>query len=61
MSPKTSYISVTDQFCGAGGSTTGAKLVPGVEVVLAMNHWQLAIETHNTNHPGTEHVLADIS
>lgn len=25
-----------------------------------MNHWARAIETHNTNHPDTEHVLADI-
>jgi DNA (cytosine-5)-methyltransferase 1 len=36
-------------------------MVNGVEVILAMNHWQLAIETHNTNHPDTTHVLADIS
>lgn len=61
MKAKTSYVSVTDQFCGAGGSSTGAKMVDGVEVKLAMNHWQLAIETHNTNHPDTNHVLADIS
>lgn len=61
MAPKTSCISVTDQFCGAGGSSTGAKMVAGIEVLLAMNHWDLAIETHNTNHPDTTHVLADIS
>jgi DNA (cytosine-5)-methyltransferase 1 len=61
MNPKTSYVTVTDQFCGAGGSSTGAKMVEGVEVQLAMNHWDLAIETHNTNHPNTTHVLADIS
>lgn len=59
MFPHTSYISVTDQFCGAGGSSLGAKLA-GCEVVLAMNHWELAIETHNTNFPDTTHVLADI-
>lgn len=59
MHPTTSYISVTDQFCGAGGSSLGASLA-GCEVVLAMNHWKLAIETHNTNFPDTTHVLTDI-
>ncbi|OZC62413.1 DNA methyltransferase [Rhodococcus sp. 06-621-2] len=48
-------------FCGAGGSSTGAIQVPGIQVRLAMNHWQLAIETHNTNHPNTDHACADIS
>lgn len=61
MQAHSSTITVTDQFCGAGGSTTGAKQVTGVEVILAMNHWELAIQTHNTNHPTTDHVLADIS
>ena len=54
-------ITLTDMFCGAGGSSTGAIQVPGVQVRLAMNHWQLAIETHNTNHPSTDHACADIS
>jgi DNA (cytosine-5)-methyltransferase 1 len=48
-------------FCGAGGSSTGAIAVPGIEVRTAMNHWARAIETHNTNHPDTTHVQADIS
>lgn len=54
-------LTLTDMFCGAGGSSTGAISVPGIEVRTAMNHWALAIETHNTNHPTTDHVLADIS
>ncbi|GGG04431.1 hypothetical protein GCM10007304_18170 [Rhodococcoides trifolii] len=54
-------ITLTDMFCGAGGSSTGAIQVPGVSVRLAMNHWDLAIETHNTNHPDADHALADIS
>jgi DNA (cytosine-5)-methyltransferase 1 len=33
----------------------------GLEVKLAMNHWALAIKTHNTNFPETEHDCADIS
>lgn len=54
-------LTVTDLFCGAGGSSTGAVAVPGVSVRLAANHWDLAIETHNANHPDTDHLQADIS
>jgi DNA (cytosine-5)-methyltransferase 1 len=54
-------LTMTDLFCGAGGSSTGATMVPDVEVTMAANHWQLAIETHNTNHPNTDHDCADIS
>lgn len=54
-------LTLTDMFCGAGGSSTGALEVPGVEVRTAMNHWDRAIETHNTNHPDATHVHADIS
>lgn len=56
-----SAITVTDLFCGAGGSSSGAIEVPGVTVRMAANHWDLAIETHNTNHPDTDHDSADIS
>lgn len=54
-------LTMTDLFCGAGGSSTGAVSVPGVSVRLAANHWDKAIETHNTNHPDTDHLQADIS
>ena len=56
----TSYITVTDQFCGAGGSSLGAALA-GAEIKLALNHWKLAVETHNTNFPQTDHDCTDIS
>ena len=59
MPRKNSYITATDQFCGAGGSTTGAKKA-GVEVKMALNHWKLAIETHNTNHSDTDHDCTDV-
>jgi site-specific DNA-cytosine methylase len=59
MSKKPS-ITVTDMFCGAGGSTTGA-VYAGAQVQLAINHWNIAIETHNSNYPNTTHVLTDIS
>ncbi|GAB2553211.1 DNA cytosine methyltransferase [Kribbella endophytica] len=51
----------TDFFCGSGGTSSGAKKVPGVEIVMAANHWRLAVETHNTNHPTTDHDCADLS
>jgi len=56
-----SDLTLTDLFCGAGGSSTGAVTVPGVTVRLAANHWDLAIATHNANHPDTDHLQADIS
>lgn len=54
-------ITLTDLFCGAGGSSSGAVTIPGVRVRMAANHWALAIETHNSNHPDTDHDCADIS
>lgn len=54
-------LTLTDMFCGAGGSSTGAIAAPGVEVRVASNHWRLAIETHNTNHPDAVHICADLS
>lgn len=53
-------VTVTDMFCGAGGSSQGA-VAAGAEVRMAANHWQLAIETHNTNFPNTDHDCADIN
>ncbi|WP_190824742.1 DNA cytosine methyltransferase [Saccharopolyspora pogona] len=54
-------ITITDLFCGAGGSSQGASAVDGVEVRMAANHWQLAIDTHQTNYPTVDHDCADIS
>jgi DNA (cytosine-5)-methyltransferase 1 len=56
-----SEIELTDMFCGCGGSSEGARNVAGVRVRYALNHWDLAIQTHNTNHPDTHHDCADIS
>lgn len=55
-----SELTLTDLFCGAGGSSTGAISVPGISVRMAANHWDKAIETHNANHPETDHFLGDI-
>lgn len=53
-------LTITDLFCGAGGSSSGAIQVPGVRVRMAANHWKLAVETHNTNHPEADHAAVDL-
>jgi DNA (cytosine-5)-methyltransferase 1 len=51
---------VTDLFCGAGGSSLGAELAGG-ELRLALNHWPRAIETHAANFEHADHDCNDIS
>lgn len=51
----------SDYFAGAGGSSSGIRMVPGALVKLAVNHWPLAIETHNYNHPDTDHDQASLA
>jgi DNA (cytosine-5)-methyltransferase 1 len=53
-------LTVTDLFCGAGGSSSGL-VAAGFKVVIAANHWQQAIDSHQINHPETDHSSADIS
>lgn len=61
MSPrKRSDLTCTDLFCGAGGSSLGASQA-GASLRMALNHWTLAIETHNTNFPDADHDCTDIS
>ncbi len=57
---KYSYLTATDQFCGAGGFSISAKAA-GIEVKTALNHWKLAIKSHNANFPETYHECTDIS
>lgn len=54
-------LDLTDLFCGFGGSSHGATKVPGVTVRMAANHWRLAVDTHNENHPEADHDCADLS
>lgn len=56
----TQDITVTDLFCGAGGSSIGAEAA-GARLKMAANHWRLAIETHNANFPNADHDCADVS
>ena len=53
-------ITYTDIFCGAGGSSIGLTEA-GLELKLAANHWDRAIETHSTNFPDADHLCADVS
>ncbi len=53
-------LTATDLFCGAGGSSLGAKTA-GVELVMAANHWQTAVDVHQAHFPAAGHDCADIS
>jgi DNA (cytosine-5)-methyltransferase 1 len=55
-----SGITVTDQFCGAGGNSIGATRA-GLIVLEAQNHWKRAIETYAANHQNTRVHHADVS
>ncbi len=61
----TSPFLVADLFCGAGGSSTGAKRAiesTGATMELvAINHWDTAIETHQKNLPSARHYVEDVS
>ena len=45
-----------DLFSGIGGASTGAAAA-GYTVVLAVDSWQIGLETHRQNHPECEHLL----
>jgi DNA (cytosine-5)-methyltransferase 1 len=56
---------VADLLCGAGGSSTGcqralAELSLEMELVC-VNHWPVAIDTHQRNHPDARHYVQDIA
>lgn len=57
-------VRVADLFCGAGGSSTGARQACaglGLRIdLVAVNHWNVAIETHSLNHPEARHYLRDL-
>jgi DNA (cytosine-5)-methyltransferase 1 len=53
-------LKVVDLFAGAGGWTTGATQA-GAQVLMAINHWPRAVETHSRNHPDTQHICQDLA
>lgn len=52
-------IHAADLFCGAGGTSTGLAMAcraAGLDVeLLAINHWDVAIDSHTANHPWAKH------
>lgn len=57
-------IRCVDLFAGAGGTSTGLALAAteiGASIDLAaVNHWEVAVETHSRNHPDARHYCAAI-
>lgn len=57
-------VDVVDMFCGAGGTSTGvieaAEKMGIVMSLIAINHWDVAISTHSTNHPKMKHYNSDL-
>ncbi|MFD3431284.1 DNA cytosine methyltransferase [Nocardia fluminea] len=51
---------VTDFFCGAGGSSEGLRQA-GFRLRIACNHDPVSKLTHQWNHPGVEHRLANLA
>lgn len=61
--PRPSLVSLgiefVDLFCGAGGSSTGL-VQAGYTLLLAVNHWRVAVDTHADNHNQADHWCEDI-
>ena len=57
-------IIAADAFCGCGGATTGFEMKAdqlGIDhVSVAVNHWDIAIDTMSVNHPKVRAVRADM-
>ncbi len=51
---------IVDLFCGGGGGSSGAEFAGGT-LVLGLNHWHRAIETHATNFEHADHDCADVA
>lgn len=49
-----------DGLAGGGGSSLGIHRVPGNGVRIAINHWPLALETHNKNMWWVDHDIANV-
>jgi DNA (cytosine-5)-methyltransferase 1 len=62
---KTKSIQAVDLFCGAGGTSSGlieASNELGIHVNLtAINHWDIAIQTHSKNHPDARHLCENLN
>jgi DNA (cytosine-5)-methyltransferase 1 len=62
--PKRRQIHAADLFCGAGGTSAG--LLDACEELnqtlhlTAINHWQVAVQTHRKNLPIAQHLCAEL-
>ena len=56
---------VADLFAGAGGTSSGAEKAieeeDGQMDLVAINHWDKAIATHQANHPKARHIIEDVT
>ena len=56
--PKIFWI---DLFAGAGGTSTGISSAnKNIEVIACINHDEMAIKSHEANHPDCVHFIEDI-
>lgn len=57
-------IRAADLFCGAGGTSQGLLMAAneiGADLELvAINHWDVAIDTHSINHPYAKHLCTGL-
>ena len=53
-------IKAADIYCGAGGTSLGAHQTGEVDIAFALNHWDVAIDTHSANFPNTKHVQSGL-
>jgi len=55
-------IQAADLFCGAGGTSSGlyhaCGLIGARVDLVAVNHWDIAVQTHQANHPDARHICA---
>ena len=51
---------IIDCFAGGGGASVGIEMALGRSVDIAINHSEIAIRMHRTNHPKTLHLTEDI-
>lgn len=53
-------LTLYSEFAGVGGDTLGASRVPYVRPMLAVNHWQVAVDSHAANFPDADHECCDV-
>lgn len=61
---KKKTIRAADLFCGAGGTSQGllmaANQMKADLELIAINHWNVAIDTHSINHPYAQHLCTGL-